>query len=482
MSDEIKNENDENEDENFADLLESYSSGMSESLQVGDKISGEIISIGSDAVFIDTGTKIDGGVDKAELLDENKELPYKEGDVLELFVVSVDESEIRLSKALSGIGGIHMLKDAYRNAVPVEGKVKETIKGGFHIEIMKKRAFCPISQIDLKYVENPEDYVGETFLFRIKTFEENGRNIVVSRRVILSEEQQKTEKAFFEEMKEGDVIQGQITRLMPYGAFAELIPGVEGMIHVSELAWSRIEKPEDTVKTGDIVQVKVVKIEMGEKKNKIALSMKQATADPWDTITETVKPGDKIRGRVIKCLDFGAFVEILPGIEGLVHISEMSYKKRILKPEEVVNPGDQVDVLIKDLDIEHRKISLSIRDAEGDPWIEVPEKFQTGQVVNGIVEKKEKFGFFVKLEDGITGLLPKSLISKSSKPQMIERLKDGDSITVIVENINVRERKISLSPGDSRDTDDWKKYKGDSEQSVGSLGEKLKAAMESNKK
>ena len=264
MSDDLLDENNSKE-ESFAELFESYSAGMNEDVQIGDKISGEIIAVGNDTVFVDTGTKIDGIVDKEELLDENREFPHKEGDILDLYVIAYNGNEIRLSKALSGIGGLHVIRDAFKNAVPVEGKVKGECKGGFHVDIMQKRAFCPISQMDLKYVETPNDFVGETYSFLITQFEENGKNIVVSRRDLLEKELEKTKMQFFEDINIGDDFEGTVTKLMPYGAFVELQAGIEGMVHISEISWSRIGKADEVLKTGDVVTVKVIGVEKGKK-------------------------------------------------------------------------------------------------------------------------------------------------------------------------------------------------------------------------
>ena len=480
MSEDFVEENN-NKEESFADLLESYSGGMEEDLQLGDKIKGKIISIGRESVFVDTGTKIDGVVDRDELLDENQELPFKEGDILELYVVFNNGNEIRLSKVLSGIGNTRVIGEAFRKAVPVEGKVKEECKGGFQVEVMGKRAFCPISQMDLKYVESPDPYLGETFSFLITQFDEDGRNIVVSRRELLEKEQEKNREAFFSEMAIDMEFEGRVTKLMPYGAFVELIPGVEGMIHLSEISWSRIERPEEILAIGDMVTVKLIGLEQGKRPGemKLALSMKQMTWDPWDSVEETFQIGDKIKGKVTRCVKFGAFVEITPGIEGLVHISEMSYKRRVLKTEDMVTEGDTVEVMVKEIDAENRRISLSMKEAEGDPWIDIQEKYKVGQSIEGIIEKKERFGYFVSLEPGITGLLPKSKIESSQKPSAIEKLGQGEVIPVIVEQIDPDERKISLSPGDKKDEEDWRNYTKESEKPIGSLGEKLKQALKS---
>ena len=349
---------------------------------------------------------------------------------------------------------------------------------------MQRRAFCPISQIDLKYVEKPEDYVGMTLQFLVTRFEENGRNIVLSRKALLEAELKEAQKAFFKDFAVGSVISGSITKLMPYGAFVEITPGVEGMVHISELSWSRVEKPEDILKTGEDVRVKVIGFEQNDKNGqyKISLSMKQATDDPWLVVDERFKEGDKLSGKVTRLAKFGAFVEIASGIEGMVHLSEMSYKKRIVRADEVVQPGDVVSVMVKEINKDAKRISLSIKDAEGDPWIEVREKYDIGKPVKGILEKSEAFGLFVTLEPGITGLMPKSKISKSTDAKSIEKLKTGDGLTVIVEAIDLQNRRITLAPGDSSEERDWKGYATDSDSPMGDLGEKLKAALKQNKK
>ncbi len=479
MSDDFDGIKDEAEEENFAELFESYTQGMNEDIQVGDKVKGKILSIGRDTVFLDTGSKIDGAVEKIQLLDDDGELPYSEGDTLELYVVALNETEMILSKAISGIGGINLLNDSFRNNIPIEGKVLETCKGGFRVEVMQRKAFCPISQIDTIFVEKPEEYIGEKFLFFITLLEEDGRNIVISRRKHLEEEQKKAAEQFYAEVKTGMVLDGRVSRLMPYGVFVEVVNGVEGMIHISELSWSRIEKPEEVVNAGDSIRAKIISFEKDEKsgKMKMALSAKQVLEDPWDSMDQHFKEGDKLKGRVTRCMNFGAFVEIAPGIEGLVHISEMSYVKRVLKTEEIVNSGDTVNVLIKEIDMDKKRVSLSIRDAEGDPWVGIQEKYKVGQTIKGTIEKKERFGYFIILEPGITGLLPKSKIGQSYKPALIEKLREGDSITVVIHDIDPGQRRITLDPGDSMHNDKWKEYAGDDSKPMSSLGEKLRLAL-----
>jgi small subunit ribosomal protein S1 len=205
------------------------------------------------------------------------------------------------------------------------------------------------------------------------------------------------------------------------------------------------------------------------------------TGNPWADVAERYHVGDKIKGKVTRCAKFGVFVEIVPGLEGLVHISQMSYTKRVLRPEEEVEPGEIVDVVINEIDPEKKRISLSIKDVTGDPWADIQDKYKAGQAVKGTLEKKEKFGYFISLEPGVTGLLPSSAIAKAAKPSDIEKLNNGDPIMVVVTAVDSRDRKISLSPTDLMEVEDWKQFADTPKKSMGSLGEKLQLALNRNK-
>ncbi|MCF8024728.1 MAG: 30S ribosomal protein S1 [Desulfobacteraceae bacterium] len=475
------------EEESFEELFESYMKDMKDDLRIGEQIKGEIIAITRDSVFVKTGTKADGVVDKSELLDSEGSLPYSLGDPVTLYVVAKDESEIRLSKAMTGESGINQLYEAYRSKIPVHGRVTETCKGGFRVQVMGKSAFCPVSQIDTTYVENPENYVGADYEFLISRIEEKGKNIVISRRELLNRYMAEQRQEFLKTVSVGDMLEGRITRLMPYGAFVELTAGVEGMVHISEISWSRVEKPEDEVSVNDTVRVKILDISEPEEKEqrqtRISLSIKQAQQDPWQNITKKLEHGDKVEGRVTRCADFGAFVEIVPGVEGLVHVSEMSYKKRVLKAHDMVSPGDVVPVMVKSIDPENRRISLSMKEAEGDPWLNIEQRYQPGQQVAGTIEKKECFGYFVALEPGVVGLLPISKINASPDAKQIENRKVDEQIPVFIENINPAERKISLGVAKESDTQDWQSYQNSNSagSDMGELGKKLREALKSKK-
>jgi len=479
-------ENEESED--FESLFESYMTDMRPDIRVGEKISGEIIVIGQDSVFLNTGSKIDGVVDKSELIDENGEFPYKVGDQLELYVVAAGDGELQLSKAIGSTGSSELLYDALQNKIPVEGKVIETCKGGFKVQVMGKTAFCPISQIDNAYVEKPETYVGVTLEFLIERIEEKGRNVVVNRRKYLERLLAEERKKFLQQVSPGDTVNGKVSKLMPYGAFVELNPGVEGMVHISELSWSRVAEPAEAVSVGDPLPVKILSINEADPKSgglKISLSAKQVSSDPWETAAERFHAGDKVEGRVTRCADFGAFVEVEPGIEGLVHISEMSHVKRVVKAEDEVSPGDKVAVTIKSVDPAQKRMSLSMKDAEGDPWLNIENRLSVGQTVSGRIEKKADFGYFINLAPGITGLLPKSKIDRAPDPQAIEKLKTDDPIPVKIEAIDSRDKKITLAAADAVDPADIKKYASDDSDrqstGMGSLGDKLQEALKSKK-
>ncbi|MBF0226794.1 MAG: S1 RNA-binding domain-containing protein [Desulfobacterales bacterium] len=462
-------------EENFKDLVDHYMPDKQQTITVGDKIKGKILSISHDTAFIDTGTKIDGILETAGLLDKNGDFPYQVGDILDLYVISAKENEIKLSKALSKESGKGLLQDAYENNIPINGKVASICKGGFNIETMKARAFCPLSQIDIFISSNQEDYVGKEYQFLITKFEEKGKNIIVSRRKILEVERDEARKDFFAQIKDGVEFDGKVTKVMPFGVFVEIVPGVEGLVHVSELSWARIENPDEYITEGSPIKVKV--LSFNKEQNKIALSAKHIEDDPWVTADQRFKVGDRVEGKVTRCANFGAFVELTPGIEGMIHISEMSYTKRIQKTEDVVNPGDKVYVVIKDMDLANRKISLSLKDAEGDPWQNVGEKYKEGKIIEGIVEKKEKSGFIILLDEGISAFLPFENINKTSVTS--GTIKKGDRTKFKLEKLNPKDRKIILSLSDFEE-DEWKDYVTTPKQTIGTLGRNLQDALKPN--
>jgi small subunit ribosomal protein S1 len=272
--------------------------------------------------------------------------------------------------------------------------------------------------------------------------------------------------------------------LMSYGAFIELTPGVEGMAHISELSWSHLEKPEEVVQPGDSVNVKLLKIESSKESNtlKISLSMKQTSLNPWDSLENSFKTGDQVTGKVVRLASFGAFVEIAPGVDGLVHISEMSHTKRVLRSEDVVQKDEMVQVVIKSIDMDSKRISLSIKDALGDPWTGVSTKYELNSIVQGILEKKEQFGLFINLEPGVTGLMPASHIKSAANSSDFEKLKPGDSVSIMIQAVDEDLRRITLTSPDQKEGDNWKQFADSKKsQSLGTMGDLLREAMEKKK-
>ncbi|MFW6415587.1 MAG: S1 RNA-binding domain-containing protein, partial [Thermodesulfobacteriota bacterium] len=403
-----------------------------------------------------------------------------EGDVLELYVVSLKHGEIHLARSMGREGDIEQLQQAAQSKIPVEGKVKETCKGGFKVSVMNRTAFCPMSQIDINHVEDPETMPGQTLRFLINRVEENGKNIVVSRRQLLEKERAEALQNLQEQTQPGDIIQGKVTRLASFGAFVEIAPQVEGLVHLSEMSWSKTLSPEEIVSPGDKVSVKFLSLDQTEdKKPRIQLSLKQAGSDPREEAMANLQPGMIVTGTVTRTASFGVFVELAPGVEGLVHISEISHIKRVHKPENEVSPGDEVAVMIKEVDSESGRISLSMRDAEGDPWLDVPNRYKKGQVVQGVVEKKEDFGVFVRLEPGVVGLLHSSKLESSPEISM-NKISPEDKITVSIESMDAENRRISLATAEDPTSGDLESY-APKEEAKTSLGAKLQEARQKKK-
>lgn len=337
-------------------------------VRVGDNIRGEILSIGKEEAFVSTGTPVDGLILRQDLLDENKELKYKVGDVIECVVIAIKGGEIRLSKRGSKNATTDSLEDAFDMELPVEGRVTEVVNGGFRVNIQGKTAFCPVSQIDMKFVTDTAEYVDKKFEFMITQFDK--RNIVVSRRRLLEQQRAENEGTFMLKHQPGALFEGKVMRLEKFGAFVEIEPGIEGLVHVSEVSWSRIHDPKEVLSVGQQITVKLLKIEDVDGKLKISLSLKQADGDgnPWNSVPAKFPVGTVVKGKVEKKETYGMFVNIAPGITGLlpkvkwrdsVDAAQYENKKR----------GDEITVQIDQIIFEEKKISLGLPgEATDDSW------------------------------------------------------------------------------------------------------------------
>ena len=350
------------EEESFADLLEQSLSEQSGMLRPGQKVTARVLKISTEWLFIDTGHKGEGVVDLKEFLDLDGNLTVKEGDTIAAYFLSSSHGEMRFTTRVGGgASGSAQLEEAWRAGVPVEGLVEKEIKGGYEVKLAgSARSFCPFSQMALRRVDNPESLIGTRLEFRITDYSENGRNIVVSRRVLLEEEQQKVREESLAAISEGMTVSGTVTSLRDFGAFVD-IGGIEGLVPMSELGWSRVKDVRDVLSVGQQVQVVVKAID--REKERISLSLKDALADPWEQVAEKYPEGSFHSGSVARLTPFGAFVTLSDGVDGLIHISRLGAGKRINHPREVLQEGESVEVKVESFDRANRRISLALAGA-----------------------------------------------------------------------------------------------------------------------
>lgn len=376
-SDQIENVNptpdDEESSEEFASLLEASGAAEPADAKPGDKLTGTIVQIGEKDAFVDCGLRNELPMAVDQLKDEDGAFHFKVGDQVTAHVQKgPDGLKLTLAVSLKEARGKALadaLAGAYAAGTPVEGKVGPTNKGGFSVDLGGLRAFCPFSQIDVRRADNPEEFVGHTYKFKILELSEDGRNVVVSRRALLQAERDAQASTTRSRIALGDVMDGLVSRLVPFGAFIDL-GGIEGLVHISQISHQRVGDPADVLREGQHVKVKVLELQnLGQgRSERISLSMKALASDPWPASAGSLAPGTDASGQVTRLVDFGVFVELQPGVEGLIHISELA-NRRIIHPREVLNEGDQISVRVLDVDVDRRRISLSLRQAsdyEGD--------------------------------------------------------------------------------------------------------------------
>jgi small subunit ribosomal protein S1 len=464
----------------FAELLAASERQIRAEPFLGEKIRARVITIGADTIAFDAGTKADAVGQRTEFVDADGNLSLTLGDTLELYVVACDEVEITLSRALSGPGGLDQLHEARRSGVPVTGQVRATCKGGYDVEVFKRRAFCPASQMDLPPGQPADSYLGQNFRFQVMRVEEGGRNIVLARRPLLEQEAQQARERFLESLRPGTLVEGRVARLAPFGAFVTLTPGLDGLIPISEVGWSRVEKLESVLTVGEPVQVKVMEVAPGDKPGRwrIALSLRQTTPDPWQAAHLPFSLGARVSGRVTRLAEFGAFVALAPGLEGLIHVSELSYDRRIRRAQDLLQPGEMVTVVVKEIDVARRRLSLSLREAGGDPWEGAAEKYPLGRQLEAEVERMEAYGLFVRLEPGVVGLLPRAALDAHGAGA--KRWRQGDRLHVEIQAIDLESRRITLVQAMARGDTGWEAYSGSSASrgGLGGLGDTLREALE----
>jgi small subunit ribosomal protein S1 len=460
----------ESKEPTFAELFEADPATPAREFSPGDAVSGEVVKISGESIFIDLGGKSEGVADAAEFLDEDGNLTVKVGDRMELKVASVDDA-ITLSKGLrvKGSQALDLLQDAHASMLPVEGRVVAVKKGGLDVDISGVRAFCPISQIDLGFCDKPEQHIGSRYNFRIIEFRERGRNIVVSRRALLEEEREQLARKTLAEIRPGVEREGEVTRLADFGVFVD-IGGLEGLVHISEMAHHRLRHPSELVEVGQKVKVIITECEpRTEGKQRVGLSMKALEPNPWQKGLGVLE-GQIVRGKVTRILDFGAFVELVPGVEGLVHVSEISYE-RVAHPRRALQEGQDLEVMVLGIDHERRRISLSVKEvkgarARGTAEIEGegeagPQGLAVGARMVGVVEKIVSGGVLVRLPAaglGVRGFLPQEELAQAGGTDLRKRFRLGKELSVEVVAIG-EDGKIRLSQRAASEREEREAYR-----------------------
>lgn len=411
-------------------------------MRPGRIVQAKVVGFSHDSIFVDMGGKAEGVISKADFLGQDGELTVKEGDEIEARVLNADGSQVKLGKAVGADSAKNRetVRVAFEAGLPIEGKVTGSNKGGLEVEVGGLRAFCPISQIDIRFCNDPNQFLGQRLVFKISEFKNNGRNVVISRRSILEEEKQKKVDELVGKLEVGQVMIGKVTTLKDYGAFVD-IGGLEGLVHVSEITHEHIKKPKEKLSLGEEMSVKILKIEDGKGGNKkISLSVKALHDDPWKAAQAALKTGQKVRGRVQRIQDFGVFVEIMPGIDGLIHISNLS-NERIKNPRDLVKEGDEVEATVIALDWKKRRIGLSLVKTRQ----ELAGELGSGQICEGSIEKVETFGLFVKLDNGARGLVPSAETGTTRGSDLNKEFKIGQKLKVSIVEAEKKSGRIRLS-------------------------------------
>src|SRR5438309_3309148 len=410
-------------------------------LEVGQVVKGRVIQISAESVFVDVGGKGEAWIERAELTDDEGRLRVAIGDQVEATVVSTGD-EIRLSHKLRhGAQARQALAVAAQTGIPVEGKVAAVIKGGYEVTVGGLRGFCPFSQMDLRRVEATEEYVGRVLEFRVTHFSDNGRNLVLSRRRLLEERAAEMAEETRKKILPGAVLTGTVAALADFGAFIDL-GGVQGLVPLSELSHSRASRPADLLRVGDAVSVKVLRID--QEKGRISLSLKALDGDPWAAVPGRLRERQVVRGRAVRATEFGVFVELLPGVDGLLHVTEIP-RSRQGALREAAAGGAEVTVLIVSVDTDKRRIALALAPEGAAPGQHMESSVEVGALLTGTVERLESFGVFVRLGPGQTGLVPVSELATARGTDLRRAVPVGSELKVVVVAIEEGGRRIRLS-------------------------------------
>jgi small subunit ribosomal protein S1 len=472
--------------EDFAAMFEA--STKAKRFDKGQTIEGRVVAIGPEVAFVDVGGKGEATIEIDELKDDQGKLEVKVGDRVHAMVVSTSGGIMLSRKLARGAATDRQIEDAFHTGLPVEGKVERAVKGGYEVRVGRQRAFCPVSQIDT--LREATAHEGRVYQFRIVEYAEGGRNIVVSRRALLEEQQQATAAEVRRSIVPGAIVKGRIASVRDFGAFVDFGGGVQGLLHVSEMGWSRVADASQLVKPGEEITVKVLRVD--EEKQKISLGLKQLTDDPWSKVPATYEVGQVHAGRVTRIAEFGAFVELEPGIEGLAHASTFAPTGRPDGWTALVPPGMTASFEILTIDLEKKRIGVALvpeGSARAGGAAAGPGEIVPGARLTGKVERHEKFGVFIFLAPGRTGLIPMSETGIARDGDVPRAFPIGADVEVVVLEVDPSGRRIRLSAKaihDAREADEVREYKEREEvaqsDAFGSLADKLRGALKPRQK
>ena len=473
-------------EEDFAAMFEA--STLAKRLDQGELVEGRVVSIGPEVALVDVGRKGEAVMDIAELKNDAGEFEVALGDRIKAMVVST-QGGLTLSRRLAGAAASdEQFETAFQSGLPVEGKVERAVKGGYEVRIGRRRAFCPISQIDLRGAD-PSAHEGHVYQFRIIEYKEGGANVVVSRRALLEEEQRENAAKLRDKIVAGAVLTGRVASLREFGAFVDLGAGVHGLLHVSEMAWSRVSNPAAMVKAGEEITVKVLRVD--REKQKISLGLKQLSADPWTRVPEVYKVGQRRAGRVTRVAEFGAFVELEPGVEALAHASTFAPTGRSGGWSSQVAAGTTGTFEILTIDLEQKRIGVALIEegwARAEAAAGARPCIVPGARLTGKVERHENFGVFVFLAPGRTGVIPLSETGVVKEGDVRRAFPLGADVEVIVLEIDPAGRRIRLSAKavmearEAEEVREWTERNAPPAEGYGILADKLRSAFKSLQK
>jgi len=439
-----------------SDFGKIFEDSKTKDFQEGEVFKGKVVSIGPDYVMVDIGYKQEGLVSVREFLNFDGTLKIQEGDEIEVYLEKLESSmgNLVLSKDKAEIlKAWDRISDACEQGIPIEGTVVGKVKGGLSVDIGVK-AFLPGSQIDLRPTRHLDKYIGKKYEFKVIKFNKKRGNIVLSRRAILQEERGKMRGEILKQIQEGMIVKGIVKNITDYGAFIDL-GGIDGLLHITDMSWGRVKHPSNLLTLGDEIEVKILKFDT--EKERVSLGLKQVQPNPWDMAHEKYTVGVKVGGEIVSVKDYGVFVELDDGIEGLIHVSEMSWTGKVKNPANHYNAGENVEAVVLDVDTENKRISLGIKQLQPNPWDDIVEKYNTNAKVKGRIKSVVEFGIFVDLEEEVDALIHISDVSWTRKNvNLNEEFTVGSEIDAMVVSVDKENQKFCLGIKQLEE-DPWKK-------------------------